>query len=137
MRFFYLSIFLSLLASSCNTNSTKNNQTLLDPEFESWRSPQAPDATTHPDWSLSCTGPLRDPVAARLVVHVDRRLDQRMAASKHTHPPLKTEPDPHMPRIESGRDARALRQYPRHECSRWDTGPPIGPQTLQSHSPHL
>ena len=26
MRFFYLSIFLSLLASSCNTNSTKNNQ---------------------------------------------------------------------------------------------------------------
>ena len=26
MRFFYLSIFLFLIASSCNTNSTKNNQ---------------------------------------------------------------------------------------------------------------
>ena len=26
MRFFYLSIFLSLIASSCNTNSTKDNQ---------------------------------------------------------------------------------------------------------------
>ena len=26
MRFFYLSIFISLIASSCNTNSTKDNQ---------------------------------------------------------------------------------------------------------------